>query len=51
MFHDFGSPADIYLLRVNDRNTLASCENVFKVNTKEHISHFDLVFALLTLNM
>ena len=34
MFHDFGSPADIYLLRVNDRNTLASCEMFSKLTLK-----------------
>ena len=57
-------PADNYLFKVNDRNTVW---NIFKVNNKdtttpmassgvfilnfEYISHLDLVFLLLTLKM
>ena len=44
---------DIYLLKVNNRNTRKRCEicsGVFIVNF-EHILHLVLVFLLLTLNM
>ena len=54
------SPAGIYLLKVNNRNTRARCEicskltiktpsGVFSVNF-ENISHLVLAFLLLTLN-
>ena len=48
-------PLDIYLLKVNNRNTRSRSEiwrrsGVFIVNF-EHISHLDLVFLLLNLNM
>ena len=60
-------PADIYLFKVNKRNTRARCEICSKLTIKtpewyqwrrsgvfvanfEHISHHDLVFALLTCN-
>ena len=73
--YNFGSligsrlfPADIYLLKVNNRNTRAKCETGSKLIIKtserrqwrrsgafivnfEHISHFVLVFLLLTLNI
>ena len=51
-----GSPAGIYLIEVNNRNTRTRCEirrrrsGVFIVNF-EHILHLVLVFLLLTLNM
>ena len=52
------SPAGIYLLKVNNRNTRTRCEICSKLTTKtpiivnfEHISHPVLVFLLLTLNM
>ena len=57
------SPAVIYLLKVNNRNTKTGCEicskliiktpeglRVFVVNF-EHISYLALVFLFLTLNM
>ena len=47
-----------YLLKVNNRNIITSCEICSKVNNKdtfivnlEHISHLFLAFLLLTLNM
>ena len=45
-------PADIYLLKVNNRNTRRNrCHSgVFIVNF-EHILHLFLVFLLLTLNI
>ena len=58
------NPADIYLLKVNNRNTRTRCEICSKLTTKtpdvvlivftvifEHISPLVLVFLLLTLNM
>ena len=59
-------PAGIYLLKVNKRNTITRCKICSKLTMKtteghqvsgvfivnfEHISHFVLVFLLLTLNM
>ena len=47
------SPVDIYLLKVNHRNTRTWCEifsGVFIVDF-EHISHLVQVSLLLTLNM
>ena len=58
-------PADIYLLKVNNRNTRARCEICSKLTIKiperrrsgifivnfDHISHLALLFPLLTLNM
>ena len=49
----YDSPAGIYMLKVNNRNTRTRCEicsGIFIVNF-EHISHLVLVFLLLTLNM
>ena len=56
-------PADIYLLKINYRNTKTRCEiwseltinttgrrQVFFIVNFEHISHIVLVFLLLTLN-
>ena len=58
------NPAGIYVLKVNNRNTGKRCEVCSKLTIKtpelcsgvfiikfEHISHFVLVFLLLTLNM
>ena len=42
------TPAGIYLLKVNNRNARKD-SGVFNGNF-EHISHFFLVFLLLTLN-
>ena len=48
-------PDDIYLLKVNNRNTRTRCEICSKLTIfivkSEHISHLVLVFLLLTLNM
>ena len=54
-------PMDIYMLKVNNRNTRTRCEICSKLTIKtpdgvfivdfEHISHIALVFLLLTLNM
>ena len=47
------NPADIYLLKVNNRNDRTKCEicpGVIIVKF-EHNSHLVLVFLLLTLNM
>ena len=59
------NPAGIYLLKIDNRSTRTRCEicskltiktpkrrgsGVFSVNF-EHISHFVLVFLLLSLNM
>ena len=54
-----GCPVGVYLLKVNNRNTRTRCERCLKSVIKtpvfivnfEHISHFVLVFQLLTLNM
>ena len=45
-------PGGIYLLKINNRNTKKSCEICSKltIKTPEHISHFVLVFLLLTLS-
>ena len=51
-------PANIYLFKVNNRNTRKRCEICSKFTLKtpvfianlEHISHLSLVFLLLTLN-
>ena len=43
----FQSPADIYLLKVNNGNTRTRCEIC---SNFEHISHLVLVFLLLTLS-
>ena len=64
--HSFNQaiPANIYLFKVNNRNTRKRCEICSKLTIKtperrrfgvffanfEHISHFFLVFLLLTLN-
>ena len=62
---DYNKPAGIYLLKVNNRNTGTRCEICSKLTIKiperrqwrifvvnfEHISHLDLVFLLLTLNI
>ena len=51
----FASPANIYLLKVNKRNTrkrskiCSQFNGAFIVNFK-HITHLFLVFLLLTLN-
>ena len=54
------NPANIYLLKVNNRNTRRKCEICSKLTIKtpdafiinfKHISHLFLVFILLTLNM
>ena len=59
-------PPGIYLLKVNNRKTITMCKICSKLTMKktercqvsdvfivnfEHISHFVLVFLLLTLNM
>ena len=67
--HKAFSPTDIYLLKVNNRNTRTRCEICSKLTIKiperrhstrrsgiftvnfNHISHFVLLFLLLTLNM
>ena len=43
-------PANIYLFKVNNRNTRKRCE-IFKVNNKNTKTTVVLVFLLLTLNI
>ena len=52
-----GNPSNICLFKVNNRNTRKKCEIFSKLTIKtvfivnfENISHFFLVFLLLTLN-
>ena len=40
-----------YLLKVNNKNIRTRCEICSKLTIFEHVSHFVLVFLLLTLNM
>ena len=51
---DAGTPTNIYLLKVNNRNTRKKVWNKFKVNYKNtRTTSFDvvLVFLLLTFNI
>ena len=48
---DFNIPANIYMLKVNNRDTRERCKVYSKLTIKtpeKHISHFFLVYLLLT---